>query len=206
AVTASPDQPALVFGRSVTTGGRLDAAANRLARRLREAGVGAGSLVPVCAERSPEQVVAVLAVLKAGGAYAPLDAGLPSGRRASMLADLSPTVVLVQRRLAPAVPPTGGAALLEIEPAWDESLERRHETPPLPAPGDLAYVMFTSGSTGAPKGVMVPHRAIVNRLRWAQERYPIRPGERVLHNSSFGFDIAVWELFGPLLAGGAVVL
>ncbi|TMQ65454.1 MAG: amino acid adenylation domain-containing protein [Candidatus Eisenbacteria bacterium] len=206
AVTASPDQPALVFGRSVTTGGRLDAAANRLARRLREAGVGAGSLVPVCAERSPEQVVAVLAVLKAGGAYAPLDAGLPSGRLASMLADLSPTVVLVQRRLAPAVPQTGGAALLEIEPAWDESLERRHETPPLPAPGDLAYVMFTSGSTGAPKGVMVPHRAIVNRLRWAQERYPIRPGERVLHNSSFGFDIAVWELFGPLLAGGTVVL
>lgn len=206
AASRRPQDPAIVFDGAVTTLGRLNSAANRLARRLRALGVGPGSFVPVCAERSPEQVVGLLAALKAGGAYVPFDAGLPAGRLAGMLADLKPAVALAERRLVCSIP-MAGVTLVEIEEAWegpgggsDADLE------PLATPDDLAYVMFTSGSTGRPKGVMVPHRAIVNRIRWAQERYPIEPGDRVLHNASFGFDIAAWEVFGPLLAGAPVVI
>jgi len=121
-----------------------------------------------------------------------------------MLADARPRAILAERRLAAALPPTS-ATIVDVESARERSGEDA-DLPRLAEPGALAYTMFTSGSTGMPKGVMVSHRAIVNRLRWAQERYPIVSEDRVLHNASFGFDIAAWELFGPLLAGATVVL
>ena len=206
AAAARPEADALLQDGKVVRLGELNRAANRLAHRLRALGVGRGARVPVCARRSPAQAAAILAVLKAGGAYVPLDPGFPTERLAKMLADLRPRVVLIEPALAALLPPSE-ATVVEIEPAWDAPAGPDDGNPaPLAAPDDLAYVMFTSGSTGTPKGVMVSHRAIVNRLQWAQERYPIEPGERVLHNASFGFDIAVWELFGPLAAGAAVVI
>jgi len=205
---AAESQPvaALVHDGSVMPLADLNAAANRLAWRLRALGVGPGAFVPVCAERSPAQAIALLAALKAGAAYVPLDAGLPPERLASMLADLRPAVVLTRRSLAHTLPKTA-AKMVELEGIWETLAgDSDRNPPPLATPDDLAYAMFTSGSTGFPKGVLVSHRAIVNRLRWSLERYPIAPGERVLHNASFGFDIAVWELFAPLIAGAAVVV
>jgi aspartate racemase len=111
-------------------------------------------------------------------------------------------IELPQPRRTPVLP---GAESVPPSRA-EENTARREKARPPARPDDLAYVMFTSGSTGTPKGVMVPHRAIVNRILWAQERYPIRPDDRVLHNASFAFDIAVWELFGPLAAGAAVII
>jgi len=206
AAAADSAAAALVHEGRTTTRGELNAAANRLAHRLRAQGIGPGSFVPVCARRSREQAVAILAVLKAGGAYVPFDPSLPAERIAAMLADLHPAVVLIRREATPALPDTP-ALRLEIDPVWDESAGPHDKNPvPLAKPDDLAYVMFTSGTTGVPKGVMVPHRAIVNRLQWAQERYPLAKEERVLHNASFAFDIAVWELLGVLAAGAVAVI
>jgi amino acid adenylation domain-containing protein len=205
AAAARPEAAALIHRGEATTFGELNAAANRLAHRLRESGVGPGSCVGVCAERSPGQAAALLAVLKAGGAYVPLDPSLPSERLSAMLADLRPAALLLQRGETNPLP-AEAAVSVAIEEAWDPSRGSAENPPPRALPGDLAYVMFTSGSTGSPKGVMVSHRSIVNRLQWAQEHYPILPGERVLCVASFAFDIAVWELFGALAAGAAAVI
>jgi non-ribosomal peptide synthetase component F len=206
AAAADGGAPALVHDGKTTTRGELNAAANRLVHPLRALGVGPGSFVPVCARRSRDQAAGILAVLKAGGAYVPLDASLPAERMAKMFADLRPAVVLGQRDLRVSLPGSG-AAWLDVEAAWDEPATRHDENPARRAkPDDLAYVMFTSGSTGTPKGVLVPHHAIVNRLQWAQERHPVAPGERVLHNASFAFDIAIWELLGVMAAGAVAVI
>jgi len=203
---AGPKEAALLQDGRTTTRGELNAAANRMAHQLRALGIGPGDRVPVCARRSRDQAAALLAVLKAGAAYAPIDADLPAERLVRMFADLRPAAVLAQRDLAPILPPAG-ATLIEIEKAWEEAPGGHDENPrPAVGPDDPAYVMFTSGSTGIPKGVLVSHRAIVNRLQWAQEHTPIKPGERVLHNASYAFDIAIWELLGPLAAGAAVVI
>ncbi|HEU5180260.1 MAG TPA: amino acid adenylation domain-containing protein [Candidatus Polarisedimenticolia bacterium] len=206
AAAAQPEAPALVQAGKVTSLGELNRAANRMAHRLAALGIGPGDMVPICVRRSPGQVAALLAVLKSGAAYVPLDPALPAERLASMLSDVRPRVVLIEHALASLLA-DAAVPRIEIEEAWEASACPQDENPASRAtPADLAYVMFTSGSTGVPKGVLVPHRAIVNRLQWAQERFPIRPGERVLTLASYTFDIAVWELLGPLLSGATVVM
>ena len=206
-----PQAPAIVQDGEVMTLGALDAAADRIAERLAHTGAGPGIFVHVCAERGALQASAILGALKAGAAYVPLDPGLPTARLAAMLQGAHPAIVLVQRSLAGALPATE-VPVLAIEDAADPAAAREAPArgsgrlPVRPTGEDLAYVMFTSGSTGVPKGVMVPHRAIANRLAWAQDRYPLADTDRVLATASFGFDIAAWELFAPLAAGAAVVL
>ncbi|MGH9869511.1 MAG: amino acid adenylation domain-containing protein [Candidatus Polarisedimenticolia bacterium] len=207
AAKAAPDAPALVLDGVTVPHGELNEAASRVAGRLRCMGIGPGDLVPVCAARSLEQVAALLGVLQAGAAYVPLDPALPAARLRGMLAGTAARVVLAQRGTDDLLGEAAGTTLLEIEAILQESGPVAGVPEGgAPSPDDLAYVMFTSGSTGSPKGVMVPHRAIANRVAWAQGRFPISPGDRVLHNASFGFDIAAWELFGPLRAGATVVM
>ncbi|HZI20311.1 MAG TPA: non-ribosomal peptide synthase/polyketide synthase [Pyrinomonadaceae bacterium] len=184
----------------------LDERADCLARRLRRLGVGPDSLVGVLAERSAEMVVGLLGVLKAGGAYLPLDPDYPADRLAYMLEDAAAGVLLAQERLLARLP-QHGARVVCLDSEWDE-IEREDSSAPAPdVPSDaLAYCIYTSGSTGRPKGVGVPHRAVVNRLLWSQAAYPLGAGDRVLQLASFGFDFSVYELFGPLVAGAAVVL
>ena len=196
---AEPGRPALVGAGRTLSYGELDRAANRLAHRLVAAGVRADVPVGLFLGRSAEFVVAALAVLKAGGAYLPLDPEYPPPRQAAMLAQGQPSVVVTLPELAPRLP--AGTPVLEL----GDAAGRDDPLPIRPRPGDLAYVMFTSGSTGQPKGVMVPHRAIT-RLVVNPDYVHLGPGEVVAHLSSVSFDAATLEIWGALCNGARLVV
>jgi enterobactin synthetase component F len=199
----TPDAPALVFDGTTLTYAELNARANRLAHHLIEQGAGPGKVVGVALPRSLELVIGLLAVVKAGAAYLPLDPDHPSQRLAGMLADAAPVCAVTDhdRRLPSAV----DTPLVVLEgldlsayPACDPA---RALTPSHPA-----YVIYTSGSTGRPKGVVVSHGAIDNRLRWMQHAYPLAPGDKVLQKTPASFDVSVWEFFWALRVGATLVV
>ncbi|MFH9424286.1 amino acid adenylation domain-containing protein [Streptomyces sp. NPDC017529] len=195
---AEPDRVAVVD--EGTTYGELNAAANRLARTLRESGVRAGDPVAVCVPRSAELLVAIFAVLKAGGAYLPVDPTLPPNRIAYLLEHSRASTVVATGATA-AVAADREVILLD-DPAT--ATQPDGDLEPVTGPSDVAYVIYTSGSTGRPKGVMVEHRAIVNRLWWMQTAYPLHADDVILHKTPFTFDVSVWEIFWWTLAGAAV--
>jgi len=203
-VLRTPDATAVVSAHRRLTYGEINAAANRLAWRLRGQGVGRGSIVGVCMERSAELVVALLGVLKAGAAYLPLDPDDPAERLSHMMTD-SATPVVIVHQLPDRLPVT------EIEVVTVDSVDALGaediSNPDAGVTGEgAAYVMYTSGSTGKPKGVVIPHRGIVNRLLWMQEEYRLSPEDRVLQKTPFSFDVSVWEFFWPLMTGAAIVV
>ncbi|MFE9369733.1 amino acid adenylation domain-containing protein [Streptomyces sp. NPDC006711] len=198
-----PEEPAVVATTGELTYAQLDAFAERVAARLTALGVGPDTTVGLCLTKGPALVAAVLGVLKAGGAYLPLDPAYPAQRLAFMLKDAAPPVVLTERALAELLPDTG-AELVEMDDAQDWPAARRR--PALVSPDHLAYVIYTSGSTGTPKGIAVPHRGVVNNLLDLNGTYGIGPGDRVLGLSSPSFDMFVYETLGILAAGGAVVV
>ncbi|MEV8094421.1 amino acid adenylation domain-containing protein [Kitasatospora sp. NPDC085879] len=200
--TDHPDRPAVVHGPRTVAYRELDSHAERLAARLIRHGAGPGTLVGVCLERSPELVGALLAVLKAGGAYLPLDPEYPADRLAHMLADSGTPLVLTDARCADRLPPSA-AALLLVDGAEDTATGPGNAPEPATA-DDLAYAIYTSGSTGRPKGVLVEHRALLNLCHWHNRRHRITPDDRGTMLAAQGFDAAVWELW-PYLAAGASV-
>ena len=200
-VERSPEAPALDWEGGSLTYAELDRRADRLAHRLRTLGAGPGELVGLCAERSPEMMVGLLGVLKAGAAYVPIDPAYPRERQALMIADSGLRLLLVQERLAERLPPHA-ARVLRLEATLPEAARRRGGA----AADDLAYVIYTSGSTGRPKGAMNSHRGVVNRLLWMQEAYALTAGDRVLQKTPLSFDVSVWELFWPLASGACLVL
>jgi amino acid adenylation domain-containing protein len=222
----TPDAVALVAAGRQLTYGELDRVANRLAHRLRGAGVGPDVVAGLCLERSPDLVVAILAVLKAGGAYLPLDPDYPRDRLAPMLEDARPAVVVTRSALAGLLPaaaasPPAAAAGVPASPAAPgeavpllrldaDAAGIAHQPASRPAvavwPETLAYVLFTSGSTGRPKGVMIPHSGLCNRLEWMQAAYRLTPADRVLQKTPASFDVSVWELLWPLARGACLVL
>nr|BFD94145.1 non-ribosomal peptide synthetase [Kitasatospora sp. Xyl93] len=207
-VARTPEATAVVFGDEALSYAELDARTNRVARRLVGAGAGAGAVVGVCLERGADLVVALLAVLKAGAAYLPLDPEYPAERLTYVLADAAPVCVLTSEECAPALP-EGVARLLVADPsAADPSGAEPDGAPPVAAvrAQDAAYVIHTSGSTGRPKGVVVPHAALAAHLRGAAERVPLAAGDRLVAVTTVSFDIAALELFLPLLSGGTVVV
>ncbi len=203
---STPGATALVFGEERFPYGELAARACRLARHLAWLGVGPEVPVGICAERSPEMVVGMLAVMMAGGAYVPLDPKYPAQRLAWMLEDIkagaeAPTV-LTQRRLLPRL---GSFAARTV--CLDEDWAPGEEAPPRPAgAGNLAYVIYTSGSTGRPKGVAIEHRSAVALVRWAHRVFPAAELAGVLASTSINFDLSVFELFVALALGGKVIL
>ncbi|MFG1938146.1 non-ribosomal peptide synthetase/MFS transporter [Micromonospora tulbaghiae] len=202
---ATPDAVAVTIDGHSRTYAELNAQANRIAHRLRAAGVGPETLVGVCAERSVELVAGLLGVLKAGGAYLPLDPEYPADRLAFMVGDADAPVVLVQSHLRDVLPDTG-ATVLELDDAAVWADQPGTDPGPTAGPEHLAYVIYTSGSTGRPKGVPNTHRGIVNRLDWMQKTYRLGADDAVLQKTPASFDVSVWEFFWPLRTGARLVL
>ncbi|HEU4456113.1 MAG TPA: amino acid adenylation domain-containing protein, partial [Longimicrobium sp.] len=205
-VEIAPDAPAVSFAGEVISYAELNARANRLARRLTTLGVGAESIVAVSLERSPEMVVALLAVSKAGGAFLPVDPAYPAERRRWMLEDSGARIIITRSALATDLPATD-ASVIALDAAAGEIDREDDANLPLEVdPGSAAYVIFTSGSTGRPKGVVVSHRGIGNLAEAQREAFAISPESRVLQFASFSFDAAVAEVAHALLNGATLVL
>jgi len=185
---------------------QLDRKANAVAHDLRSRGVAPGNLVGVCMQRSPEMVVALLGILKSGAAFVPFDPDYPRERLTRMLADARPVILLADRAGASLLGEHGTKVLM-VDEAY-LSLLANADAPPVfdHNPRAVACVLYTSGSTGLPKGVLSTHRGIVNNLLDMQYMYGLKPGDCLLHQTSLGFDAAAWEIFWPLTVGAHVYL
>lgn len=211
-VAAHPRRLALSHHDERLTYGELDARANRIARLLLDAGAGDGDIVAIVLPRSIDYVVTALAVVKTGAAYLPVDTSYPVERITGILSDAEVSHVVTIRELTDAVLVPARQIVLDDEetrrrlaeagPARPTDADRRA---PL-TPASPAYVLYTSGSSGRPKGVVVAHRAITNRLHHMQHQIPLGPDDRLLQKTPAGFDVTVREVFWPLLAGASIVV
>ncbi len=201
----SPNALGLVSGDAQVSYGELNRRANRLARRLRTLGGKRGRRVGICLERSPEMIIAVLAVLKSGAAYVPLDPAYPGARLATMLIDADPVVLVTTGNIAATLPPCAARVLhVDEEVASSDTADENLDSPTSAA--DIAYVIYTSGSTGTPKGVLVTHGGVCNHLAWRNSYFPLKDSDRCLQSASLSFDDSVWEILEPLSAGACLVL
>jgi len=205
-VERTPDAPALTLGPEQISYRELNSRSNRLAHFLREQGVGPESLIGVCLDRSFDSVVSLLAILKSGGTYLPLDPKFPKDRLAFMLADSEVSLLLTYSSKRESLPETTArVVLLDRE---SESLSKAPVTN-LPLSGDpehLAYLIYTSGSTGKPKGVMIPRRALVNFLLSMAEMPGMAASDTLLAVTTTSFDISILEIFLPLVCGAQIVM
>jgi amino acid adenylation domain-containing protein len=197
----SPEAVALRSGRSCLTYRELDARAGRLAGRLRSLGVGRDVPVGVCLERSFDQVTALLAVMKAGGAFLPLDPAWPDERVRELLDDAGAPVVIEN----PARGLGAGGRVVVTPDAGSGAAETREVAADLRGE-DLAYVVYTSGSTGAPKGAEITHDNLLNLVAWHLDAFGVTAEDRASHLAGLGFDAAVWEVWPYLCVGATVVL
>ncbi|PKV14864.1 non-ribosomal peptide synthetase, partial [Xanthomonas prunicola] len=207
-VQRTPQHIALQCDAETLDYAALDARANQLAHHLIDLGVGPEDRVAVCLPRGSDLVVAVLATLKAGAAYLPLDPGYPTTRLDDMLADARPRVLLAEPLTAALLAPCEGmhSVLLDAETAlWDDAPTHTPHVPTL-QPQHPAYVIYTSGSTGRPKGVVISHGALTHFLAALHTQLPFSPEDRLLAVTTVCFDIAGLELFAPLLGGARVVI
>jgi amino acid adenylation domain-containing protein/non-ribosomal peptide synthase protein (TIGR01720 family) len=205
-VESTPDAVAVVYENQQLTYRELNAKANQLAHYLHSLGVKPEVLVGICVERSLEMVIGLLAILKAGGVYVPLDPNYPQQRLAYMLEDSQPRVLLTQQHLLETLP-THGSQVICIDSQW-ELITRENTANPVSytTVDNLAYVIYTSGSTGKPKGAMNSHRGVCNRLLWMQETYQLTAADTVLQKTPFSFDVSVWEFFWTLITGARLVV
>jgi amino acid adenylation domain-containing protein len=197
-----PQETALVADGEVITYAELDSRSNRLAHCLRGLGVERGTLVGICLERSVSWVISSLAIMKAGGAYLPLEPGYPTERLAFMLSDAHTPLLLTQQSLGERL--RGDWQTLDVDDllvsdypvTWTDRGDITGD--------DLAYVVYTSGSTGRPKGVQITHHSLLNLVLWHQQAFGVKAGDRATQLASPGFDAAAWEVW-PYLAAGASV-
>ncbi|MFI9239249.1 amino acid adenylation domain-containing protein [Streptomyces sp. NPDC053079] len=202
-----PDRSAITDDVVDLSYARVNEDVNRLAHHLRALGVGPDTVVGICAERSQATVTAVLAVLKAGGAYLPLDPGYPADRLAYMIQDAGAAVLLTEQQLwEPLLDAAPGLRAETVLLDWPEVWADRPATDPEPvaAPENLAYVIYTSGSTGRPKGVLVDRRGMGNHLLAKIEDLGITEADSVVQNASLSFDISVWQMLSALAVAGRV--
>ncbi|MEU7145875.1 amino acid adenylation domain-containing protein [Nocardia sp. NPDC046473] len=198
----TPDAVAVEAGDDRLTYRELIARADQLANFLRARGIGPDDLVGVCAERSPELVIALLGVWKAGAGYVPFDPAHPAERLEFMQRDTGVALTLTQSRLAHLV--HDGVPLDDASVGIAEFPMHSAGQPVDPA--GAAYAIYTSGSTGQPKGVVVSHEGIANRVRWTVRRHELGGADRVLQKTPLSFDAAGWEIFAPLVVGATVVM
>ncbi|MGB8507519.1 MAG: SDR family NAD(P)-dependent oxidoreductase, partial [Pyrinomonadaceae bacterium] len=205
----SADLPALQYDSLSLSYAELNARANRLAHFLRAHSVGPESIVGLCLERSPELVVSILATLKAGGAYLPLEPTSPAQRLRYMMEDARCRIVLTVQTLASRLDleQVGDVEVISLDTRQEEIAAQSDENPPPSVTQhNAAYLIYTSGSTGLPKGVINSHDGLRNRLAWMQQRYQLTRSDAVLQKTPFSFDVSVWEFLWPLMAGARLVL
>jgi amino acid adenylation domain-containing protein len=197
----TPDRVAVVFGDAQLTYDELNRRANQLAHHLQTLGVRAETRVAICIERSPEMVVGLLGILKAGAAYVPLDSSYPHDRLTFMLEDARVSVLLTTVKILGKFPDYAGAVVCLDRDR--ELIAEKNDAPPDSdvAPDHTAYIIYTSGSTGTPKGVVGRHRASVNRFNWMWHTYPFEENEVCCQKTTLSFVDSIWEIFGPLLKG-----
>jgi amino acid adenylation domain-containing protein len=201
----TPDALAVAFEGQQLTYRELNSRANRIAHCLRKLGIGPEALVGLCVERSPEMYIGILASLKAGCAYVPLDPNYPDERLSMIMSDARPAVLLTKRHLRCPVPERDCSVIFLDEELASTGSEEMGDLA-IAMPSDhLAYVIFTSGSTGKPKGVLISHRSLVNHSTAMARYYGLESGDRVLQFASVSFDVAAEEIFPTWLSGAAVV-
>jgi amino acid adenylation domain-containing protein len=202
----TPQATAVVCADAHVTYRELAERGCRLAHHLRAAGAAPDTIVAVALDRSLDQLVAAFAVLLAGAAYLPLDPSYPPQRLAKILEDSGAPMLVTRSDWLGTL--AGKAAVTILTDLDDEEISGRPATAPEPlaGPGHLSYIIFTSGSTGRPKGAMNTRGALLNRLAWAQRAFGLTPRDTVLQKTPVGFDVSVWEIFWPLLAGARIVV
>ena len=205
-VAATPDSIAVVCQGTTLTYRTLNERANQLAHYLRGRGVGPEVLIGVCMNRTPEMVIGLLGIWKAGGAYVPLDPSYPRERLSFMLQDSAAKFLLTSDDLKDLFPAASEKTIC-LDSHWDAIAKENICNPESSAsPWNLAYVMYTSGSTGEPKGAMVLHQGLANYLTWAIQAYGVEAGGSVPVHSSISFDLTVTSMYPALLAGGCIEL
>nr|UXB95131.1 non ribosomal peptide synthetase [Pseudomonas syringae] len=206
-VERTPEALAVVRGEQRLTYRELNEQSNRLAHVLRKQGVQPDSRVGICVERGVDMVVGLLAILKAGGGYVPLDPAYPAERIAYMLQDSTPAAVLAQSATEALLADVSVPVINLDQSNWQDESGRNPQVQGLTS-AHLAYLIYTSGSTGLPKGVMIEHRNTVNFLTWAHAAFDAGTThsalEKTLFSTSLNFDLAVYECFAPLTSGGSI--
>lgn len=211
-VKRTPHATALGCGSVRLSYTELNRKADELAQHLVLCGISRESLVAVCLPRSAEMVISLLAVLKAGGAYLPLDLSSPPRRLSAILEEARPRLLLTVSEWRELLPVGTETSVLCLDGEWNDrewstAGSSATVSPAAAASADnLAYVIYTSGSTGQPKGAMITHRGVVNYLTWCQSAYPFGEGSGAVVHSPIGFDLTVTSLYGPLVSGGCVHL
>ncbi|MFO0572465.1 MAG: amino acid adenylation domain-containing protein [Polyangia bacterium] len=204
-VDAAPESPALRYLDTDTSYRELDVAANRVAHALRRRGLGPGSLVALCVERSPLLCAGLLGILKAGAAFVPLDPAYPRDRLALMLRDSAAPLLLSESRLLERLPEPRQETICLDDESWQKA-EPAERPPRAATPTDLCYVIYTSGSTGRPKGVLIEHRGVCNLAAAQAQTFALDAYSRVLQFASPSFDASVFEICMALLHGCTLVL
>ncbi|MEH1848660.1 MAG: amino acid adenylation domain-containing protein [Nostoc sp.] len=205
-VERTPNAIALIYENQQLTYSELNAKANQLAHYLQKQGVEPQTLVGICVERSPQMVIGLLAILKAGSTYIPIDPNYPQERLAWMLEDSQTSILLSQQHLVESLP-SHKTQVICLDSHWEKIAGESLENPLCNLNSNhLAYVIYTSGSTGKPKGAMNTHLGICNRLLWMQDTYQLTAADSVLQKTPFSFDVSVWEFFWPLITGARLVV
>ncbi|MBC7869663.1 MAG: amino acid adenylation domain-containing protein, partial [Chitinophagaceae bacterium] len=202
----NPDHIALVFEGETLSYGELNRRANKLARFLRDQGVGPDIPVGICLERSFEMVICILGILKAGGAYVPFDPTYPKERVDFMINNSNVKILLTVEKCLQIIPSTGAIIVCldrddcEAFSGLDTNLEN------VVTKDNSAYIIYTSGSTGLPKGAVNTHIGLLNHKQWMQEAFPIGINDKVLQKTPFSFDVSIWEFLWPLMIGAQLVI
>lgn len=205
-VRRTPQEVAVVFGERQLTYLELNNRANQVAHYLKQCGVGPDKLVGVFLDRSLDMVAGLLGILKAGGAYVPLNPEYPEERLRYILEDSNVSILLTDDGLKDKVP-TSSAEIVCLDSDWSQFVNQKTCNPVDNTQAHhLAYVMYTSGSTGQPKGVMVRHEGVCNYLQWRREYFPLTAQDRVLQKTSFSFVDSIWEFFEPMMVGARVYM
>jgi amino acid adenylation domain-containing protein len=204
-VERTPDAPALLFGRSSLTYKEFNLHVNRLANHLIHSGAEVEDIVGVCMERSPELMVAIYAIHKAGGAYMPMDPNYPAERMEMILEDARPKLILTNRKSETSIP--GRFRKIYLDDILTSPLSDNEDSPVTGVKSNnLAYLIYTSGSTGKPKGVMIEHHSVINKIEWMQYQHPLNHEDAIMLKTPVTFDVSVWELFWWMFNGAKLAI